>query len=148
MLTCSKTYRDIPLSHRQPNHPGRCSRLHGHSWSITITFASKELDSNGFVVDFGELHYIADWIDQHLDHGTIICANDPRVEDIRQLAESGLLKILEINQASCEGIAQHLFSTFDQLVRTNTRDRAWIKKIYLEEDSRNSATFEPDTTRE
>ena len=100
------------------------------------------------MIDFGELHYIADWIDRHLDHGTIICANDPRVEDLRQLAESGLLKILEINQASCEGIAQHLFSTFDQLVRTNTRDRAWIKKIYLEEDSRNSATFEPDTTRE
>ncbi len=148
MLTCSKIYRDIPLSHRQPNHLGRCSRLHGHSWSITITFESKELDSNGFVVDFGELHYIGDWIDQHLDHGTIICKNDPRIEDIRELAQSGLMKILEINQASCEGIAQYLFSTFDNLVRKNTLQRAWIKKIHVEEDSKNSATFKPDTACE
>ena len=68
MLTCSKTYRDVPLSHRQPRHPGRCSRIHGHSWTITLTFAADEPDEHGFVVDFGELHYLADWIDENLDH--------------------------------------------------------------------------------
>ena len=50
MLTCSKTYRDVPLSHRQPRHPGRCSRIHGHSWAITLTFAADEPDEHGFVV--------------------------------------------------------------------------------------------------
>ncbi len=144
MLTCSKSYRDIPLSHRQPNHPGRCSRLHGHSWSVTLTFASSDLDANGFVVDFGELHYLADWIDEHLDHGTIICVSDPRIEEVRNLARSGLLKITEVARASCEGIAEHLFVVFDELVRQHTKERAWLQKIHLEEDSRNSATFEPD----
>ena len=58
MITCSKTYRDIPLSHRQPFHAGKCSRLHGHSWAITLTFEAEELDENGFVIDFGDLHFI------------------------------------------------------------------------------------------
>ena len=64
MITCSKSYRDIPLSHRQPFHQGRCSRLHGHSWSITLTFGANNLDDNGFVIDFGDLHFLEDWIDE------------------------------------------------------------------------------------
>jgi 6-pyruvoyltetrahydropterin/6-carboxytetrahydropterin synthase len=148
MVTCSKIYRDIPLSHRQPNHSGRCSRLHGHSWSITLTFGATELDSNGFVVDFGELHYIADWIDENLDHGTIVCDSDPRIDEIRALDQSGLLKIIAIEQASCEGIARYLFSVFEAMVGKNTNGRAWIQKIHVEEDSRNSATFEPEKKSE
>ncbi len=147
MLTCSKSYQDIPLSHRQPHHSGRCSRLHGHSWSITLTFSSKSLDNNGFIVDFGELHYIAEWIDENLDHATIICKKDPRIDEIRSLAKSGLLKLTEVESASCEGIAQHLFYIFDSLVRKNTGDRAWLKKILLKEDSKNSATFEPSPSK-
>ena len=96
------------------------------------------------MVDFGELHYLGDWIDEHLDHGTIVCNSDPRIEEIRKLAQSGLLKITEVEQASCEGIAEHLFLYFDKMVRQHTNSRAWIQKIHLEEDSRNSATFEPD----
>ncbi len=147
MITCSKIYRDIPLSHRQPKHPGRCSRIHGHGWSITLTFASSELDKNGFVVDFGELHYLSDWIDEYLDHGCVVCVTDHKIEKLRNLADEGLLKIIEVNQASCEGIAEFLFSTFDKMVRKHTDNRAWIQKIHLEEDSKNSATFEPEPRR-
>jgi hypothetical protein len=62
---------------------------------------------------------------------------------LRNLADEGLLKIVEVSQASCEGIAEFLFFTFDQMVRKHTDNRAWIQKIHLEEDSKNSATFEP-----
>ena len=85
MITCSKTYRDIPLSHRQPFHEGRCSRLHGHSWAITLTFEASELDGNGFVIDFGDLHFIENWIDEHLDHGMILSESDPREAELREL---------------------------------------------------------------
>ena len=89
MITCSKSYRDIPLSHRQPNHQGRCSRLHGHSWSITLTFEADELDENGFVVDFGDLHFIEDWIDQHLDHATAVWEKDPKLSELQALEADG-----------------------------------------------------------
>ena len=88
MLTCSKTYRDVPLSHRQPRHPGRCSRIHGHSWAITLTFAADEPDEHGFVVDFGELHYLADWIDENLDHATVAASDDPRLDELQPVSSS------------------------------------------------------------
>ena len=146
MITCSKSYRDIPLSHRQPNHTGRCSRLHGHSWSITLTFASEQLDKNGFVIDFGDLHFIEDWIDQHLDHATAVWENDPKLNELKALEADGLIKLVLVPSASCEGIAQFLYHTFQPMVAEKTKGRAHILSIYLEEDTKNSATYQPDQT--
>ena len=143
MFTCSKTYRDIPLGHRQPFHEGHCSRIHGHNWSIKLTFASAELDSNGFVIDFGKLRYLKAWIDQHLDHACAISSQDPHLENMKQWEADGLIQLLIIESASCEGIAQHLFEVFDPMVREHTNGRAWITSIELEEDSKNSATYAP-----
>jgi len=140
MITCSKTYRDIPLSHRQPFHAGRCSRLHGHSWSITLTFATDQLDENGFVIDFGDLHFIEEWILDHLDHGIALCEKDPKANDLKELESKGLLRILWVESASCEGIADFLLHTFQPMVCKKTDGRVFIKTLRLEEDSKNSAT--------
>ena len=146
MITCSKSYRDIPLSHRQPNHTGRCSRLHGHSWSITLTFASEQLDENGFVIDFGYLHFIQHWIEQHLDHATPGWEEDPKLNELKALEADGLIKLVLVPSASCEGIAQFLYHTFQPMVAEKTKGRAHIRSIHLEEDTKNSATYQPDQT--
>jgi 6-pyruvoyltetrahydropterin/6-carboxytetrahydropterin synthase len=143
MLSCSKTYRDIPLGHRQPFHPGHCSRIHGHNWAIRLTFAAKETDQNGFVVDFGDLKYIKTWIDENLDHACAISSKDPHLARMEKWNEEGLIQLLVIPDASCEGLAKHLFQTFDPMVRDRTRGRAWISSIELHEDSKNSATYAP-----
>ena len=143
MLSCSKTYRDIPLGHRQPFHPGHCSRIHGHNWAIRLTFAAKETDQNGFVVDFGDLKYIKTWIDENLDHACAISSKDPHLARMEKWNEEGLIQLLVIPDASCEGLAKHLFQTFDPMVRDRTSGRAWITSIELQEDSKNSATYAP-----
>ena len=142
-LSCSKTYLEIPFAHRQWMHSGHCSKIHGHNWTIEIVFQCKSLDSNGFVVDFGELHYLADWIDEHLDHATVVASDDPRLAELQTLADSGLLKITIVENASCEGIAKHLFDTFDPMVRENTEGRARLVAVELHEDSRNAALYRP-----
>ena len=143
MITCSKSYRDIPLSHRQPLHGGKCSRLHGHSWAITLTFEAKELDDNGFVIDFGDLHFIKDWIDLNLDHATALKKSDPMREECEKLEEMGLLKILWLGSASCEGIAKFLYHIFQPMIEEKTQGRVRLQSLHREEDSKNSATFTP-----
>ena len=143
MLTCSKTYSDIPLGHRQPLHKGRCAFIHGHNWEIKITFKADEMDENGFVVDFGELNYIADWIDENLDHACAFSASDPQRAKIEELVELNLVKPLWIDNVSCEGLAKHLFEIFDPMVRANTAGRVHVVSIELFEDTRNSALYRP-----
>lgn len=52
------------------NYESKCSRMHGHSWIITVHCRSKELDNNGMVVDFTQ---IKEKIHDYLDHR---CLND------------------------------------------------------------------------
>ena len=93
------------------------------------------------VVDFGDLHYLEEWIDQRLDHGIVLCQDDPLADQLKGLEQSGLLKITWVKSASCEGIAQFLFETFGPLVSEKTEGRAMLLSVHLEEDSKNSALF-------
>lgn len=119
--------------------------IHGHNWGITITFGCHTTDASGFVVDFGELHYIRDWIDIHLDHACLFNADDPWQGRITQAAPEAF-KTYILPNCSSEGIAQHLFEVFDPMVKQETHNRAFIIQIEIFEDSKNSATYTP--TRE
>jgi 6-pyruvoyltetrahydropterin/6-carboxytetrahydropterin synthase len=142
MLTCKKSYRDIPFAHRQHRHDGHCALIHGHNWGITLTFACTETDGNGFVVDFGKLKYLKAWIDEHLDHACLFNADDTEAKHL--LCNAGhLFKAFILPNSACEGIAQHLHGIFDQMVRAETNNRVWITEIEINEDSKNSATYRP-----
>lgn len=54
------------LSHLPPEH--QCSRLHGHNILVRVTLTSHYLDATGFVLDYGELKPLKEWIDATLDH--------------------------------------------------------------------------------
>jgi len=49
-----------------PEHP--CSRVHGHNYKVQIVLAASGLNQNGFIIDFGELRVLGDWLDSELDH--------------------------------------------------------------------------------
>ena len=142
MHTCSKTYRDIPFAHRQHRHAGHCSFIHGHNWSIEIEFACRELDACGFVVDFGGLGFLKEWIQQHLDHACLLAKDDPVRETLLQ-QHPKLFKPLVVDSASTEGIAQFLFETLNPLVKQDTGGRAWIHALILHEDYKNKARYQP-----
>ncbi len=67
MITCSKLYKDIPFAHRQPYHDGHCYFIHGHNWDFQFEFGCEYLDTDGFVIDFGKLKFIKEYIENY-DH--------------------------------------------------------------------------------
>jgi 6-pyruvoyltetrahydropterin/6-carboxytetrahydropterin synthase len=143
MLSCSKTYKDIPFAHRQPLHEGHCSKIHGHNWSITLEFQASELDKNGFVVDFGKLKYIKAFIDSTLDHACLFSKDDAIIGDLANSSYGDLFNICWVENASCEGIALFLYETFSKLIKENEGDRVSIKTITLNEDAKNFVTYTP-----
>ncbi len=143
-VTCRKIYTDIPWAHRQHRHDGHCAQIHGHNWSIAVTFGCTALDANGFVVDFGRLKYLRAWIDEHLDHACVFNADDPLREALAAVGGPEVWKVYVVESCSCEGMARHLFAVFDPLVRTHTEGRAFVKAVEVIEDSRNSALFTAD----
>jgi 6-pyruvoyltetrahydropterin/6-carboxytetrahydropterin synthase len=54
------------LDHLPEEHP--CSRLHGHNYVVEVVLESRELNSDGFVRDYGELDPLKRFVDERLDH--------------------------------------------------------------------------------
>lgn len=142
MMTCSKIYADIPFAHRQHRHAGHCSRIHGHNWTIKLTFACEEFDSNGFVVDFGNLKYIKKWIAENLDHACILSSDDPLKDKIIG-AVPEVYQLFEVPNASCEGISVHLWNVFSHLLNEHEGGRVWIAQVDLCEDGHNATAYVP-----
>jgi 6-pyruvoyltetrahydropterin/6-carboxytetrahydropterin synthase len=77
-----KIKHHFDASHFLPYYNGKCQNMHGHRWEIIVEVWAKELDKQGFVVDFGSIKEI---INQY-DH---ICLNDKtEYKDIQPTAEN------------------------------------------------------------
>lgn len=46
----------------------QCSRDHGHNYIVEVELQAELLDSRGFVVDYGELRALKEYIDTTFDH--------------------------------------------------------------------------------
>ena len=145
MKTCTKSYTDIPFAHRAPLHDGHCKLIHGHNWSFVITFAARETDVNGFVMDFGKLLLLREELFVLFDHTLVLNEGDPIVEDIQKfLRAHNIGNVRLLPDCSCEGIAKFVFDLADSFVRKATGSRAHVQSVTVQEDSKNSATYGND----
>lgn len=62
------------VGHTAPNGlPGKCSRLHGHTYTFKVGVSAEVLEYPGFVVDFAVIKAVLnEW-----DHRTLLWVNDP-----------------------------------------------------------------------
>lgn len=71
-------------AHRLPHLPGKCTSLHGHSWTATVDVTFDATDVNDIGVEFAEYkHVLRQWVDAQFDHGAILGAADPLVPALR-----------------------------------------------------------------
>jgi queuosine biosynthesis protein QueD len=62
-----KTFR-FEASHILPKHPGKCSRLHGHSWVLHVEVEGPVNPATGFVMDYADISMWVKPIIESLDH--------------------------------------------------------------------------------
>lgn len=149
MITVTKSYRNLPAAHRQPKHQGHCSLIHGHNWGFDITFACRELDENGFVVDVGRLALVKQWLEEHFDHTLLLNQDDPHVTYLHaSLAKVGLLlaKVVLVPNCGMEGLAKYvaaqLNNNLKELLHANDVGRGVrIEAVTCYEDEKNRATY-------
>ena len=65
---------EFEAAHQLPHHPGKCRRLHGHSYRLLVTVDRPVDGLTGLALDFGDLkRVVQERVVDVLDHG---CAND------------------------------------------------------------------------
>lgn len=57
-------------AHHLPSLPPehKCSRVHGHSYTVTVTVDGSDLRGPGWVTDFADLNPLGDYLARVLDH--------------------------------------------------------------------------------
>ena len=55
-------------AHFLRDFPGKCSKIHGHTWKVKVSVTVKKLDDTGVGIDFDELKEIVNDVIKKLDH--------------------------------------------------------------------------------
>lgn len=83
---------NFSYAHRLMGHPGKCANLHGHNGLVEVEISGPSLDSLGMLVDFALVKtMVANWIEEHLDHRTILKTDDPLSEILTGIGEKVFL---------------------------------------------------------
>ncbi|MFD5570450.1 6-pyruvoyl trahydropterin synthase family protein [Streptomyces cadmiisoli] len=136
---------NFETAHRLPHLPGKCTSLHGHSWWAEVTVTAPELSRDGLVVEFGALkNEFRAWVDQHLDHGAMLGAQDALLPVLRAHGS----KVYEVDgwptvEATAELLAQVAGDILFDLVRA---PGAHISRVHVTETHVNGATWNHDRT--
>ena len=134
MATLARVF-EFDAAHRVMIERIKCFNLHGHRFKVEVTFEYNATGTLGYAIDFKELKRIAgDWIDNNLDHATIL---NPMDVDFIDLIESknlrlyimGLGYVGDINP-SAENLAEEILFSLRALFSKHPVE---VKKVKLYE---------------
>ena len=97
----TKTYgheQGLSCAFRQPKAiHSHCSLLHGYALSFSFQFGCEQLDDKNWVVDFGGLKDLKEWLKDNFDHQIAVDKDDPDIDRIIRLQEEGLAEEIVMN---------------------------------------------------
>ena len=137
-----KTYgneRGLSCAFRQWRATSHCNLIHGYSLGFRITFEAQTLDDRKWVIDFGDLGFIKDFLEENFDHILLVAEDDPRMEDLLNL--DGIAEIRTLPVTGCEAFAEYVFQYVSQEVNEQSDGRVRLVSVECFEHGANSALF-------
>lgn len=142
----TKTYgheRGLSCVFRQPNAThSHCSLLHGYSLAFSFKFGAEGLDNKNWVVDFGGLQDLKQWLEDNFDHTLVVSRDDPAIDALKELEAKGLAKVVVLSGVGCEKFAEEAFWYADYVAKQITGGRAYCVSCEVREHGSNSAIYE------
>ena len=141
----TKKLGPISVGHRQWKDQGHCAWVHGYGRYIQFTFEG-ELDHRQWVMDFGDLKDIKQWLEDQWDHRLLLASDDPHISDFEKMHELGTMNIniMDVTkgwgpgiEASCKFVFDHVSPLIDE----KTDGRVKLVQVEIWEHERNSAVY-------
>lgn len=145
MYKVIKTYgheRGISCAFRQwkATH-SHCQFIHGYALQFEICFASEVLDARGWVIDFGGLDEIKDFLINSFDHKLMVARDDPKLDTLKELYSEGVVDLHIINHVGCEAFAEYVFNFVKTYLSTH-HPLVSVEYVKISEHGANSAIFD------
>jgi 6-pyruvoyltetrahydropterin/6-carboxytetrahydropterin synthase len=139
----TKRFSGFPCTHRQWRADSHCRYVHGYSREFYFEFEARELTKEGWVVDFGGLKEIKNWLNDVFDHTFLVAKDDPALPDFEKLHKEGVLQLRVLPNPGMEGTALYVYEEASKILKKLYGDRAWISLVEVRENENNSAQYIP-----
>ena len=123
---------------RQWRADSHCNLIHGYALGFEITFEAAELNEQNWVIDFGDLGILKQYLKETFDHTTILASDDPERETFLMLQNLNLINLKVMDNVGCEAFAENVF---DFCYEKFSSMRVDIKSVRVFEHGSNSAVF-------
>lgn len=143
----TKTYtHSVGLSccFRQWKAESHCRFLHGYALQIKLVF-SGNLDERNWVVDFGGLKPVRQWLEDTFDHKMLVANDDPLRAYLIGLGKDpdALAQVVMVDNVGCEAFAELIFRKTDEylinIYNPRHKSSAQIEIVEVSEHPGNSA---------
>lgn len=129
-----------------------CSRLHGYAIGVALTFEAATLDGKNWVVDFGGMKRVKDWLKETFDHKLLIARDDPAYRTLEALSIKGLADIVPVPATGCEAFAKYIYDwvadwLHDKYLKGQVPPRVQLSRVEVSEHRGNSAAYTGGTRR-
>lgn len=131
-----------------------CQLLHGYAFEVQVWFASnepdieKQLDDMSWIVDFGsfkkqpEGNGLKDWLNNLLDHTTLIEKDDPYRDLFESMQMEGICKVHFMEKMGAESLAKFILEKFNDTFSKIDANRCRVIKVEVFENNKNTGIYE------
>ena len=126
---------------RQWKADSHCNLIHGYALQFEFTFGGDELDERNWIVDFGGLKELKQWLKDNFDHKFAVAKDDPALQEFLGLEQKGLADVVVMNGVGCEKFAEQAYHFANDLVQKQTNGRCYATQCEVREHGANSAIY-------
>jgi 6-pyruvoyltetrahydropterin/6-carboxytetrahydropterin synthase len=125
---------------RQHKANSHCKYLHGYALAFELVFEAETLDARNWVIDFGSLKEIKEWLIDMFDHTLLVAADDPMYKELMRLADSGIADIEVVDKIGCEAFAKLVYDHVTMWLVDNVV-ACRLRKVTCMEHANNRASY-------
>jgi len=140
----TKKFIGFPCTHRQWKAESHCRFVHGYSRDFYFEFECDQLTKEMWVMDFGGLKEVKDFLDDYFDHTFLVSQDDPHMESFKKLDYEGIIQMRVLPNAGMEGTAEFVYHKVQEIVSSITNGRVRVTKVEVRENEKNSAMYIPN----
>jgi 6-pyruvoyltetrahydropterin/6-carboxytetrahydropterin synthase len=145
MYRSLKTYthaQGLSACFRQWKAHSHCNQLHGYALQVEIVFRAVQLDDRGWVVDFGGMTEVKEWLEDTFDHKLLVAEDDPKFHNLMSIGYEGLADIIVLPRVGCEAFAKHVYDHVQLWLLGESKDgRVTVESVTIREHGGNAAQY-------
>jgi 6-pyruvoyltetrahydropterin/6-carboxytetrahydropterin synthase len=142
MYQSTKTYgHEVGLScaFRQWKADSHCHLLHGYAIAVKLVFEADSLDEKSWVMDFGGLKEVKQWLQDNFDHKLLVAKDDPMKDQILNLHRCGIADVVVVDRVGCESFAEMIYNYVE--VWLTEKGCVRLVSVEVKEHGANSAIY-------